>query len=324
MNILEIIISVLLPILFGYFFKFIKIFSDYDAVILRRFIVKASVPFIIFKNLYTADISLFSQIVPTFLAFVIVSILFTLISQFISKFISKDKHEKRAFSIATQFGNYGYLGWGIMFYFFGDGGFTRAVFFSMFFWPVFLILGFLMIYLENRENFSFREFLKALAANALIPIASALLGLIFNIYKVNIHPVLKDFIFTFSSFTIPMILFTIGLNLNFKLPVNKIKIALFSSSIRLIFGIFLGLIASFIISLFFKIDDLSLKVILLETVMPSATMAAFFADFIDMDKELLAAILTISTLLSLVTLPLWFYLVETNWFLINVVPIFVR
>lgn len=324
MNIFEIIISVLLPIFFGYFLKLIKVFSTEDAIILRRFIVKASVPFIIFKNLYTADVTIFSQILPNLLGFIFVSILYTLFSKYSASFVSKNLKESRAYSIATQFGNYGYLGWGIMFYFFGDGGFSRAVFFSMFFWPVFLILGFLMIYIEQKNHFSQKDFYNALLNNATIPILSAVLGLLFNIYKINFHPVIKDFIFTFSSFTIPMILFSIGLDFTFKLDKKRIKIALFSSFIRLIFGMIFAIIAVFIISRIFKIDQLTFKVILLETVMPTATMTAFFSDFIDMDKELLASTLTLSTLLSLVTLPIWYYLVQLDFVSKSIIPMFVK
>jgi len=324
MNIAEIIISVLLPIFFGYFLKLIKVFDNQDAITLRKFIVKASVPFVIFKNLYLADVSVFSQIVPNLLAFIFVSVLYTLLSKQLSLLVSKNIKESRAFSIATQFGNYGYLGWGIMFYFFGDGGFSRAVFFSMFFWPVFLILGFLMIFLETKNNFSLNNFALALLKNATIPILSAVLGLTFNIYKIQFHPVIKDFIFTFSSFTIPMILFSIGLDFNFKIDKKKLKIALISSFIRLIFGMVFALLAVFIISRIFKIDELTFKVILLETVMPTATMSAFFSDFIDMDKELLASTLTLSTLLSLLTLPLWYYIIQLNYINIKILPFFIR
>ncbi len=324
MNIIEIVISVLLPILFGYFLKLIKLFNQDDAVTLRKFIVKASVPFVIFKNLYMADVSLFSQIVPCLLAFIFVSIFYTITSNKLSKFVSNNVRESRAFSLATQFGNYGYLGWGIMFYFFGNGGFTRAVFFSMFFWPVFLILGFYLIYLESKSTFTKEEFFKALLKNATIPILSAVFGLFFNIYKVKFHLVLNDFIFTFSSFTIPLILFSIGLDFNFKIEKNKLKIALFSSIIRLVFGMVFGIITVYIISRIFKIDELTFKVILLETVMPTATMTAFFADFIDTDKELLASTLTLSTILSLITLPIWYFLIQQEYLSLKILPFFIK
>ncbi len=324
MNIFEIIISVLLPIFFGYFLKLIKVFTNEDAIILRKFIVKASVPFIIFKNLYTADVSVFSQILPNLLGFIIVSIIYTIFSRYTSELVSKNIKESRAYSIATQFGNYGYLGWGIMFYFFKEGGFTRAVFFSMFFWPVFLVLGFLMIFLETKSDLSKKDFYNALLKNATIPIISAILGLLFNIIKIKFHPVLKDFIFTFSSFTIPMILFTIGLDFNLKIDKKRFKIAFLSSFVRLIFGMIFGLVTVFIISRIFKIDELTFKVMLLETVMPTATMTTFFSDFIEMDKELLASTLTLSTLLSLITLPLWYYLIQTSYVTNHIMPYFIR
>lgn len=324
MSIVEIVISVLLPIFFGYFLKLIKVISSEDAITIRKFIVKASVPFVIFKNLYTADVIVFSQILPNLLGFIIVSIIYTIFSNYTSKLVSKDIKQSRAYSIATQFGNYGYLGWGIMYYFFGDGGFTRAVFFSMFFWPVFLTFGFLMIFLETKSSLSRNEFYAALLKNATTPIFAAISGLVFNLLKIKFHPVLKDFIFTFASFTIPMILFSIGLDFNLKIDKARFKIAFFSSFVRLILGILFGFVTVFIISMIFKIDELTLKVILLETVMPTAAMSAFFSDFIDMDKQLLASTLTLSTLLSLITLPFWYFMVQTPYLTRHIFPYFIR
>jgi predicted permease len=53
------------------------------------------------------------------------------------------------------------------------------------------------------------------------------------------------------------------------------------------------------------LDVLSRDVILMQAVMPTATMATFFSEYASMDEKLLSGIIAVSTLLSFVTLPLW-------------------
>ena len=55
----------------------------------------------------------------------------------------------------------------------------------------------------------------------------------------------------------------------------------------------------------FNLDVLSRQVILLQAVMPTATMATFFGEYVHVDEELLSGIIAVSTLLSFFTLPLW-------------------
>jgi predicted permease len=60
-----------------------------------------------------------------------------------------------------------------------------------------------------------------------------------------------------------------------------------------------------VLRLFFNLDILSRQVILLQAVMPTATMATFFGEYVAIDEELLSATIAVSTLLSFVTMPLW-------------------
>lgn len=310
MKILTLIVSILIPIVLGFFFKIIKLFNQQENATLRKFVVKVSVPFIIFRNLYNADYNVLNQIVPLILALFLLTFLFLITSLLLSKLVKKSHEEENSLILASTFGNYGYLGWGIMFYFYGNPGLTRSVFFTMFFWPVFLTFGFLFIYFSEKSNFSKEIFIKTLLKNASVPIISAFLGLIFKLYNIPIPELINNTINTFANFTIPLILFTIGLSLNFKLNLKKIKLISLSSSIRLIFGFFLGLITIFILSLFTKLDLLSKKIILMEAIMPTATMTPFFIDYLNSDEELISAIITFSTIFSLISIPIWYFFVE--------------
>lgn len=209
-------------------------------------------------------------------------------------------------------GNYAFLGWGIIHSFYGEHAFTRAVFFTMFFWPVFLFWGFLLLFLRVRKNRSEKnhKFISIIFKKAIVPIMAAIAGILLNITDLQIPSVFWGFIENFASLTIPMILFAIGLSFKIKMKISKLKIALTSAFFRLFFGFFLGLITVFFVNILLPIDELTIKVVLLESIMPTAAMSVFFIDFIDIDKELLSGTITVSTLLSLFTIPFWYFIIE--------------
>jgi len=307
---------VILPIAFGYSFRLFKVFDEIDIAVLRKFVIQVSVPFLIFNNLYKADVKDIEQVFPSALSFFILTGLFTLLPYLFIKIINKGKifnaETINTYLIATFIGNYAFLGWGIVHSFYGDRGFTRAVFFTMFFWVVFLFWGFLILYLRNRNNSSHgkRFFLKIIFKKAFFPLLAALSGIGLNLIDLALPKFLMTFVGSFAALTIPMILFTIGLNFNIKLRLSQLKIAVLSSFSRLIFGFALGFITVFFIKIILHIDNLTVKVVLIESVMPTATMSVFFTDFIKIDKEMLSGIITLSTIMALITIPIWYIVIE--------------
>lgn len=313
MDILLKIIAIMLPIFLGYFFKLINLFNKKEINTLRKFVVKVTVPFIILRNLYEANMETLNQIFPSITAFVIITILSSTAGYFISRTFIKKLKEQNSYLFSTFVGNYGFLGWGVMAYFYGNAGFTRAVFFSFLFWPVFLTSCFTLAFLATskeeykKQNHNFKTLL---FKNASIPISMALISIVLNVTGFKFPTIIYNFIDKFASITIPMILFTIGLNFNFKMKLSKFKIILAGSFHRLILAFSFGIISLLIVNSFFTLDIITKKVILIESAMPTAAMTPFFSEYVKMDKKLQAGIITFSTILSLLTIPFWFYIVE--------------
>jgi len=302
------------PIFLGWFFKQLKLFSKEDIGALRKFVVKVSVPFIIFRNLYKTNIEDVSQLIPASLAFFLISILFGLAVFFLRKFISKDRSVQNSFCVGSFMGNYGYLGWGVLFYFLGDAGFTRAVFFTVFFWPVFLFLGFSLSILLSGGRFdrsSIKVITKELYNNALIPVLIVIIALYMNFNGIKVPIWLNKSIESFAAITIPAILFTVGLSFSLIIKKAHIKTIVAGTVLRLVVGLVFGISAVALISLLFNVDTVTKKVILVESVMPTAAISPFFCDFIDCDTEAVSGILTFSTLISLLSLPFWFSIIQT-------------
>lgn len=306
-KLLDTMLAILLPIAFGWLLKKARLFREAEVAALRKFVVRVALPFLIFQNLYRADVESLRQALPVIAGFVLLTVLYTAAAWLASPRIVAGDIQQLTFAFAVFAGNYAFLGWGVIAAFFGPRALTRAVFFSMFFWPVFLTCGFFL-----RRRFGCEDtagpaapFLRVLARHAGVPLGTAAVALALNAGRVRLPVPLNDFVSQFASLAIPLILFAIGQNLVLLMPAARLRLVLAASSFRLVGGFALGLAVVVALRLFFRVDDLSRQVILLQAVMPTATMATFFGEYVPLDEKLLSGIIAVSTLLSFVTLPLW-------------------
>ncbi len=306
-EILNTMLAILLPIALGYLLKLGRLFQENEIAALRKFVMRVALPFLIFQNLYRADVESLQQALPIVLSFILMTALYTLAAGLLSPLIADNEKQKLTFAFSVFAGNYAFLGWGVIVAFFGGQALTRAVFFSMFFWPVFLTCGFFLRrrFENSTDNAEKPGFLKILVRHAGVPITAAVSALALNISRVHLPGVLTHFISQFAVLAIPMILFAIGQNLRLFMPVARLRLVLTASLFRLAGGFALGLAVVFLLRLIFNLDTLSRQVILLQAVMPTATMSTFFSEYVPIDEELLSGIIAVSTLLSFFTLPLW-------------------
>jgi predicted permease len=304
---LKTMLAIMLPIALGYLLKRVRLFRENEIAALRKFVMRVAVPFLIFQNLYRADVESLQQALPMVLAFTLLTALYTLAARLVSPLVAKGEKQRLTFAFAVFAGNYAFLGWGVIVSFFGGRALTRAVFFSMLFWPVFLACGFfLRRRFDNGNDETKRSgFFEIMVRHAGVPIATAATALALNIGRVRLPDIFTDFIGQFAALAIPMILFAIGQNLTLLMPAARLRLVLAASFFRLIGGFALGIITLAVLRLFFNVDILSRQVILLQAVMPTATMTTFFSEYAPLDEELLSGVIAGSTLLSFVTLPLW-------------------
>ena len=141
---LNTMLAILLPIALGYLLKLGRLFQESEIAALRKFVVRVALPFLIFQNLYHADVESLQQALPIVLAFVLLTALYTLAALLVSPRVTEGETQQLTFAFSVFAGNYAFLGWGVIVAFFGARALTRAVFFSMFFWPVFLTCGFFL------------------------------------------------------------------------------------------------------------------------------------------------------------------------------------
>lgn len=305
------LLPLVLPLALGYFSRTLKLFNEKEVDALHKFVVKMSVPFLIFKSLYKANMDSLMQMFPLAGAYTLLTILFTLLVYYSAPYVSPQPSKQNAFAFSIIMGNYAFLGWGVAFLFYGESGLTRAVFFTTLFWPIFLLCGFWLV--QQRQpsgKGKGADLLRVMVKNAGLPLLITALAIILNIYRVTIPLPLWGVIDQFAGFTIPLILYIIGLNFKIRTPAVNLRIISIASFVRLIFGFGLGLVVVAVMGWLFPIDNMSRKIILMEAAMPHATLAVFFTPYIDIDRELLSSIIAFATMLSLVTMPMWLLVVE--------------
>lgn len=308
------LLPLFLPMVLGYFFRKIKVFDERGGQALQTFVVKVSVPFLIFKNLYEADMRSLGQFFPLVTAYFLLTVLFTLAAYLGSPRVSADFPKQNAFGFSLIMGNYAFLGWSVVYMFYGNGALTRAVLFTLMFWPIFLSCGFWLVHRRSSAGGdSFLTSLKPLFKNAAVPVLSSAVGVGMNVLKIPVPEIPWKLVQQFAAITIPMILFTIGLNIKIRMPRTHLKVIAAAAFVRLILGFVFAVLVVILLKLIFPahmFDTLSQKVILLEGPMPAAAMAVFFISYIKIDKEVMSGIIAFSTLASLLSIPLWYAVVE--------------
>jgi predicted permease len=125
-------------------------------------------------------------------------------------------------------------------------------------------------------------------------------GLLVNSFQISMPKQLYVPIDMMGAVAIPMLLLTLGYNLN-RFHIHSIKFALIGSFFRIGVGFFLSWI------IFIKVlgdTSLTAKTIVLLSSMPSAIVVYPIAEQYDANPEMVASVIVASTLISILTIPL--------------------
>ena len=110
MNLVEIVLTINFPIFLGWIFKQLRLFPDNESAVLRKFVIKATVPFLIFRNLYNADTKEFDQLLPMIMSLCLILVLSGILVVSMRNLSSSDKKISNSFCVGSFVGNYSYLG----------------------------------------------------------------------------------------------------------------------------------------------------------------------------------------------------------------------
>ena len=288
---IEIILIPTVMILLGYMLKDRKVLKSEDSKILSDIVLLVSLPSLIFINISKATISpdmLQLPVIGMVLSFVLI-----ILSALFCRFRGYSEKKTWTIVIASSMMNTGFLGFPITLGVFGNTGFLRAIFFDLSTTLRFILFGMVLVgfYGGNRK-----DILKE--SISFVPLWAILIGLIFNVTGLECGYVVETTLDYLSQATIPLIMMSLGLKLDFSAIKNSIGDSLFVSFIKLILApliIFYALTA-------WGYGGLSFQVAVLEAGMSTAMNALVLSIKYDLDSELMSSIVFTDTVLSLFTL----------------------
>ncbi|KAB7614494.1 AEC family transporter [Amylibacter sp. SFDW26] len=283
LTVLEIVAPVFLLALIG--FVWVKHGFEYQVEFVTRLAMTLSVPCLIFVALMKADIDR-SALAVTFLAscvaYLVVTVVFALIVRLF-------KLEMRTFLAPLIFGNTGNLGLPLALFAFGEVGLSYAI----------IIFAVMAVY-----SFSVGVWLVS-GGGSLIKIVkeplvgATLLGALFLYNGWETPTFLTNALELIGQMAIPIMLITLGVALA-RLKPDSFGRAIVLSVVKvaLCTGIAWG------VGLYFALEPVALAVLVMQIATPVAVTSYLLAEKYGADANEVAGLVVVSTLLSVITIPL--------------------
>ncbi len=283
LTVLEIVAPVFLLALIG--FVWVKRGFEYQVEFVTRLAMTLSVPCLIFVALMKADIdrnALAVTFIASCVAYLAVTVVFALI-------VRMFQLEMRTFLAPLIFGNTGNLGLPLAMFAFGEAGLSYAI----------IIFAVMAVY-----SFSVGVWLVSgggsLTKVVKEPLVGAtLLGALFLYNGWETPKFLTNALELIGQMAIPIMLITLGVALA-RLKPNSFGRAIVLSVVKVVLctGIAWG------VGAYFELEPIALAVLIMQVATPVAVTSYLLAEKYGADANEVAGLVVVSTLLSVITIPL--------------------
>lgn len=293
------VVQLFILILFGIIMDKTKMVNNSGKQILSSILINFAVPCMIvnsYFNSFNDDVS--NNITLSFIYSFLICALGIVISIIASKPV-EDKN-KGTFRFACSFSNAAYMGFPLVKALLGDEGIIYASSYV----TIFNILLWSIGYMFFSNKTSFKDLLKKLVTCP--PIIAVIIGLLIYAFKIPVSEVIATPINSIGSMTTPISMIIIGITIaqsNVKELLKNIEVY-YAITIRLIIIPILSLL---LIKLF-KMPDIVRNAILILHACPAAAITTLLAIENNKDEQYAAGIVVVSIILSILTLPLYTYL----------------
>lgn len=265
---------------------------------LTDILIKIALPFMIVSSfMFTYDDTIKTNILKTFYyslgAYAIMGIV-----SFIMLFPVKN-NKKTVLHFANIFVNTGYVGFPVLNSIFGAEGIIYGSIFNLFF-VIFVWTYGIMLYKGNLEKGYLKNEMLSLLFNP--SIIAVIIGIIIMVFDIKIEGALLQSIKSIGTITGPLSMLIIGVIL------SKVKIKQHLTDWTVYYGIIIKLlfipVVIYLMSLLTGDSSKAAYSVIIMTAMPASAMTSIFAETYDKEKEFAAIIVSATTLISLITVPL--------------------
>ncbi|MFH2131623.1 MAG: AEC family transporter [bacterium] len=204
-------------------------------------------------------------------------------------------------------GNIGYIGFAVVFYYLGADALARAAILSAFIMLLHNSLAIIVLQVNADRHGSRLEWGHVgmkIAGNPII--LTAVIGIVFSVFQIPIPEIIDRTLGIISSMALPLALLVIGASLDFHLKTQHLIYILTACLFKLILMPAIGL-------WLYKNSGLSVELFLpglILLMMPVAALVFILASELDGDTRLAANLISVSTALSALTIPIWLALLS--------------
>lgn len=280
-------------------FVFSKLTKQKDSSAVSKLVLNISVPASILATITTAN---YNAIKDDLFILIIVSASISIVTLLLSfpftrMLRMKSPAEKAVYRSALFFNNYGFMGWPICQLLFGSQGFLYAALYAI---PLHLLVYSITPALMSTAGGNKKIFDKSMLIN--LPFYATTVGLVVLISGLSLPTSVTDFLEMVGVTQTPLSMMVIGMILasaNLKEILVGIRPYIYSIVRLLVLPV-----AAFFVLRWIGLTGLLLSVPVVITAMPSGAMVVVLAQKHEADPLLASRLIIISTLLSIVTIPL--------------------
>ena len=293
---IPVLLPIYLPIILGFLVRTTGYFPEKYGNPLLQFVLKITVPLLIFTDMARMDADALAQVVPVVLSLPLYMTILWLMAVLVSK-IPLFSRRRIETVLIIVLGNIGYFGWAVTEIGLGSDGLSRSIMFAVLFWPLSIFFSFLSKVLLDRSDEGMSSALHTL--KIAIPIFVAfVLGLLLAVFRIDAPGFIMEPLARFGHMTVPLILFGVGLSLSFKVHWGVLSLLL---PLRLI----LTFSAAWLVTkMNVKLDEISRSAIFMVALMPVAVNSLMMGNILKLDEEYISGAIMLSSLMALVTIPL--------------------
>ncbi|MDF2678782.1 MAG: permease [Bacillota bacterium] len=292
------VISLFIIILVGFYGGRKKIITSELNNGLTDILIQIALPFMIISSfVFTYDDTIKDNVLKTFYYSFAAYLIIALISYLLLIPIKHDK--KTILHFGNVFVNTGYVGFPILYSIYGSEGVIYGSIFNMFF-VIFLWTYGIMLYSGKFDKKDLKNEMKKVLFNP--SIIAVIIGLSIMIFDLTINNAILSGVRNIGNISGPLSMLIIGVIL------SNVKIKNHLKDWTIYYGIVVKLIIIPIIIYFISISFIetskAINSVIIMTGMPAAAMTSIFAESYNKEKEYAAIIVSSTTLISLITVPI--------------------
>jgi predicted permease len=289
-----------LAIFAGVVFSRTKSASENWVDILNKYALRIGLPALVIASLMRIEPG--SQ---NYVRLIVVNSVYFIVSMLlaipISRIFRLSKQVKQALFLILSYGNVAYLGIPVLRNAYGEAAVPVAGIISSVYIFWLLTLGITLIELNGENNFSFRQLIVHQFKNPLM--ISVFSGLVIVFFNLKLPGVFTDTIQLFASSVTAVVLFSLGIFLGLH-QAGSLK----DWSAALAWSVVIMLVLPFMFYLTVRnsgMETMQLKATILESAMPLGLTPYALAVQYKLETTLVARVVVLSTLLSMVVIPIW-------------------